>query len=242
SFGGTASLALRSALNEIVSANAADAKITHAASAAPGNAERKTIGPTIDSSLFFPTRARLLTFALLQDASTSRADRSRFGCAPRKPWRKMPAHRPWRRFFPYIPSAPPDPPSAHGHVPACARTDAHSWPALAPPPARRSIRDADSSIGARRNTPCRLVLRPTEADIARRLHGALTSHPARARVPPEFRPEALKHGFPRFFDLKKQRSAVAAHEQADGAEGTDASHPDNFEGDVLERVALDEVT
>src|SRR6516164_1453048 len=58
----------------------------------------------------------------------------------------------------------------------------------------------------------------------------------------EFRPEALEDGFPRFFDLEKQRSAVAAHEQADGAEGTDASHPDNLEGHVLERVALDEAT
>src|SRR5262245_63347771 len=126
--------------------------MTHAASAAPGNAERKTIRPIIESSLVFPKRARPLTFALLQEASPSRADRSRFGCGRRKPWRKMPAHRPWRRFFPYIPSAPPDPPSAHGRAPACARTDAHSWPALAVPPAHRSFRDAGSSIGARRNT------------------------------------------------------------------------------------------
>src|SRR5262245_2091834 len=91
-------------------------------------------------------------------------------------------------------------------------------------------------------SPRRVVLRPTEEDIARRLHGALTFDHAPARVILEFRPEALEHGFPRFFDLKKQRSAVAAHEQADGTEGTAASHPDNFEGDVLERVALDEVT
>src|SRR5262249_56335913 len=151
SFGGTASVALRSALNEIVSASAAGAKITHAASAAPGNAERKDVRPIIESSPVFPKRARPLTFALLRDASPSRADRSRFGCGRRKPWRKMPAHRPWRCFFPYIPSAPPDPPSAHGRVPACARTDAHSWPALAVPPAHRSFRDAGSSIGARRN-------------------------------------------------------------------------------------------
>src|SRR5215471_12324538 len=58
----------------------------------------------------------------------------------------------------------------------------------------------------------------------------------------EFRPEALEDRFPRFFDLKKERRAVAANEQADGAEGTDASHPDNFEGHILERVALDEAT
>src|SRR5260370_2229322 len=58
----------------------------------------------------------------------------------------------------------------------------------------------------------------------------------------EFRPEALEDGFFRFFDLKEQRSAIAAHEQADGAERTDASHPDDFEGDVLERVALEETT
>src|SRR5262249_51512516 len=88
----------------------------------------------------------------------------------------------------------------------------------------------------------RVVLRPTEEDIACRLHGALAFDHALARVILEFRPEALEDGFSRFFDLKKQRSAVAAREQADGAESTDASHPDNFEGHVLERVALDEAT
>ena len=63
-------------------------------STTPGKPERKTIGPIIESSLVFPKRSRPSTFSLLQDASPSRADRSRFGCAPRKPWRKMPAHRP----------------------------------------------------------------------------------------------------------------------------------------------------
>src|SRR5260370_5570392 len=91
-------------------------------------------------------------------------------------------------------------------------------------------------------SPRRVVLRPTEEDVARRLHGALTFDHAPARVILEFRPEALEHGFPRFFDLKKQLSAVAPHEQADGAERADASHPDDFESHVLERVALDEVT
>src|SRR5262249_62037547 len=58
----------------------------------------------------------------------------------------------------------------------------------------------------------------------------------------DVRPQALEHGFSRFFDLQEQRSAVAAHKQADGAEGADASHSDNLEGDVLERAALDEAT
>src|SRR6516165_922823 len=132
----TSSLALRSALNETVSANTGHANITHAASATPGKPGRKTIRPIIESSLVFPKRDRPLTFLLLQHASPSPVDRSRFGCEPRKPRRKTPAHRPWRRFSPYTPRAPPDLPSGHGHVPACARTDAHSWRELAVPPAR----------------------------------------------------------------------------------------------------------
>src|SRR5262245_35532089 len=56
----------------------------------------------------------------------------------------------------------------------------------------------------------------------------------------ELRPQTLEHGFSRFLDLQEQRGAVAAHEQADGTEGADASDPDHLEGRVLERVPLDE--
>ena len=58
----------------------------------------------------------------------------------------------------------------------------------------------------------------------------------------EFPPQTLEHGFSRFFDLKEQGSAVAAHEQADGTESPHASNADDFERDVLERVSLDETT
>src|SRR5262245_18084190 len=58
----------------------------------------------------------------------------------------------------------------------------------------------------------------------------------------ELRPQAFEDGLSRFLDLQKQRSAVAAHEQADRTEGADASNADHLEGHVLERVALDEAT
>src|SRR2546429_5983774 len=58
----------------------------------------------------------------------------------------------------------------------------------------------------------------------------------------ELRPKTLEDGFSRFLDLQKQRSVAPAHEQADRTERADASDPDDLEGDVLERVALDEAT
>src|SRR6266478_4224772 len=51
-------MSLRSALSEIFSAIAGDANITHAASTTPGNPERKNVGPIIESSFVFPKRAR----------------------------------------------------------------------------------------------------------------------------------------------------------------------------------------
>src|SRR5215467_4900524 len=54
----------------------------------------------------------------------------------------------------------------------------------------------------------------------------------------EFWCEALKHRFPGFLDLKKQRRAVAAREQTDGAERADTSNPNGLEGDILERVSF----
>src|SRR5262249_14466256 len=91
-------------------------------------------------------------------------------------------------------------------------------------------------------SPRRFIFRPPQEHVAGRLHDALTFHDPLARVTFEFRPEALEHGLSRFFHLKEQRSTVTAHEQADGTEGPHTSNADNFEGDVLERVALDQAT
>src|SRR5713226_10216082 len=72
----------------------------------------------------------------------------------------------------------------------------------------------------------RAILRPTQEDIACGLHGPLTFDDPLARVTFEFRPKALQDGFRGFLDLKKQWGSVAAHEQADGAERTDAPDAD----------------
>jgi hypothetical protein len=51
-----------------------------------------------------------------------------------------------------------------------------------------------------------------------------------ARVTIEFGSEAFQHRFSRLFDLKEQRSAVAAREQTDCTERSHASDPDRLEG------------
>ena len=89
-------------------------------------------------------------------------------------------------------------------------------------------------------SPRRAILRPTQKDVARRLHDALALDHAAARVILELRAEALEHGLAGFLDLQEQRGAVAAHEQADGTEGADAADADHLEGDVLERIAFEQ--
>src|SRR5262249_56895650 len=86
----------------------------------------------------------------------------------------------------------------------------------------------------------RLVPGPAEKDVARRLHHALAFDHAAALMPGEFRREPLEHGLAGLLDLEKQRRAVAAREQADRAEGADAAHAHHLEGDVSERIALDQ--
>src|SRR5262249_754155 len=56
----------------------------------------------------------------------------------------------------------------------------------------------------------------------------------------EFGSEAFEHRFSRFFDLKEQRGAVPAREQADRAKRANASHPNRLEGYVTERVAIEQ--
>jgi hypothetical protein len=45
---------------------------------------------------------------------------------------------------------------------------------------------------------------------------------------------------PASFDLQEQRRAIAAHVQPDGAESANATDTDHLEGDVLERVSIDQ--
>ena len=87
----------------------------------------------------------------------------------------------------------------------------------------------------------RFVLGPSQENIACSQHGALSLDDAAALVVVERRSQALKRRFAGFLDLQEQRSAVAAHEQADRAEGADASHPDHFERHVAQPVAPEKV-
>src|SRR5262245_38740857 len=47
------------------------------------------------------------------------------------------------------------------------------------------------------------VLRPSEEDVARRLHNALTLDHTLALVPLEFRPQPFEYGFASFLDLQE---------------------------------------
>src|SRR4051812_24806627 len=85
------------------------------------------------------------------------------------------------------------------------------------------------------------VLRPSQKDVARRLHDMLAFDAPLARVTLEFSPEAFEHGCSRLLDLKEEGSAVAAREQADRAERANASDPDRLERYVIERVAIEQV-
>src|SRR5262245_18342743 len=84
------------------------------------------------------------------------------------------------------------------------------------------------------------VLRPSQKEVACRLHDALTFDHALDLVPLEFRRQPLENGFAGFLDLQEQRRAVATHVQPDGAERANAADTDDLEGDVLERISIDE--
>ena len=49
----------------------------------------------------------------------------------------------------------------------------------------------------------RVVFRPSEKNVARRLHGTLTFDDPPARMTAEFRRKAFKNGFARLFNLKE---------------------------------------
>src|SRR6516225_8952462 len=81
---------------------------------------------------------------------------------------------------------------------------------------------------------------PSQKNVARRLQGTLTFHDPLARMTAEFWSKAFEHRSPRLFDLNEQRRTVVAHEQSDGAERTNASNTDCFEGHILEHVSLEQ--
>src|SRR5215470_17481958 len=84
------------------------------------------------------------------------------------------------------------------------------------------------------------VLGPAQEHVARRLHDALALDHALALMAVELRRQPLEHGLAGFLELQEQRRAVATHVEPDGAERADAADADNLEGDVLERVAIEE--
>src|SRR5262249_47839087 len=61
-----------------------------------------------------------------------------------------------------------------------------------------------------------------------------------AGVTIEFGPEAFEHRSSCFFDLKEQRRAVPAREQANRAKRPHASDNDHLEGYITERVAVEQ--
>src|SRR5262245_1884994 len=85
-----------------------------------------------------------------------------------------------------------------------------------------------------------LVLRPSQKNIARRLHDMLPFDDAPAGMTVVLWPKAFEHRFSRFLDLKKQRRTLSAREQADRAERAHASDADRLEGHVPERVAVEQ--
>src|SRR5262245_55777032 len=90
-------------------------------------------------------------------------------------------------------------------------------------------------VSMRRN-----VLRPTQELVTRRLHDTLTLDHPPALVAVEFRSQPLEHGPAGFLDLQEQRCAVAAHVERDCAKRANAADADRLEGDVLERISIDE--
>ncbi len=74
---------------------------------------------------------------------------------------------------------------------------------------------------------------PTQQDVARRLHQALTGHDALAVIGKSARSGImLEHRGARFLDLQKQRVVVRRREQGDGAERADAADADHFDREI----------
>src|SRR6516165_2056223 len=86
------------------------------------------------------------------------------------------------------------------------------------------------------------VFCPSQKNVARRLHDTLTFRDPLARMTAEFWSKAFEHRSPRLFDLNEQRCTVVAHEQSDGAERTNASNPDCFEGHIPKHVSLEQAS
>jgi hypothetical protein len=84
------------------------------------------------------------------------------------------------------------------------------------------------------------IFRSAKEDVAGGLHGPLSFDDAPPRVPVEFWPEAFEYGFSGLLELKEQGRAVAAGEQAHGAEHAHASDPDDLKGGVFERISLEQ--
>ena len=85
-----------------------------------------------------------------------------------------------------------------------------------------------------------LVFCPSQENVARCLHGTLTFDNSAAGMTCELGAQAFEHRFSCLFDLKEQRSAIVARKQPDGAERADASNTDCFEGDIPEKVSLEQ--
>src|SRR5262249_14006493 len=94
---------------------------------------------------------------------------------------------------------------------------------------------AHIELSARRD-----ILRPAEKDVARRLHDALSLDHPLALMAFEFRRQPFEHGSSGLLDLQKERRGVAANVEPDGAERSNAADADHLEGNVLERVSIDE--
>src|SRR5215510_14067286 len=86
------------------------------------------------------------------------------------------------------------------------------------------------------------IFRPAKEEVARSLHDALPLDHALALVTFELRRQAFEHGRAGFFDLQEQWRAIAAGVEPDGAEGANAADANHFEGDVPQRIAIEQAT
>src|SRR5262249_30595685 len=85
------------------------------------------------------------------------------------------------------------------------------------------------------------VLGPAEENVACGLHRTLALDHPTPGMTMELDAHAFQHRFARFLELKEQRRTIGAQEQADGAESTNAPNSDYLEGDILERIALQQI-
>ena len=90
--------------------------------------------------------------------------------------------------------------------------------------------------------PLRLVRRPAEKNVARRLHHPLPlDHaPALRALVGKLLRESLEDGALRLLDLQEERLAVAAEEQPDNTDRADGSDAHRFESDVRQSIAVEQ--